>query len=76
MVQLWLFLTDNDASAYTEADSHTEACSLVTALSCRYHVFELSLKVKGVNQPLIYIKKGKFTIFFCNKYVNAATFLL
>lgn len=48
-----LFLTDKDASAYTEADSHAEACSLVTALPHGHHVFESTLKVESVDQPLI-----------------------
>lgn len=48
-----LFLTDKDASAYTEADSHAEACSLVAALPRGHHVFESTLKVESVDQPLI-----------------------
>lgn len=40
--------TYKDASTYAEADSYTHACSLVTTLTCGFHVFELTLKVKGV----------------------------
>lgn len=51
------FLTNNDASTYAEAQCHTEARCLVTALRCGYHVFEFTLKVKGVNQPF-FLKRG------------------
>lgn len=51
-------LTDKDASAHTKAESHTEACSLIPTLLCGYHIFEFTLKVKGVNEPLIQKKRG------------------
>lgn len=73
----WLFLTHKDASANTKADSHTEACSLVTTLPCGYHVFERTLKVKGVNQPLKQKKGGEQSkTVFGHKNTNITAFLL